>query len=125
MITITLNNIRNLNTSLQVGDLIYATPLAPLQAGSDDFEANTLELGTNRLVGILRRITVTGNVVDLDVDNLSTGYMPKQDDFVMFSKYSQMDGDVIGYYAQATFVNNSRQPAELFSIGSEITINSK
>jgi hypothetical protein len=123
MITITLNNIRNLNTSLQVGDLIYATPTI-IQAGSDDFEANT-QLGTNRLVGILRRITVNGNVVDLDVDNLSTGYMPASGDFIMFSKYSQMDGDVIGYYAQATFVNNSRQPAELFSIGSEITINSK
>jgi hypothetical protein len=124
MITITLNNIRNLNTSLQVGDLIYATPLAPLQAGSDDFEANT-QLGTNRLVGILRRITVNGNVVDLDVDNLSTGYTPVAKDFIMFSKYSQMDGDVIGYYAQATFVNNSRKPAELFSIGSEVIINSK
>jgi hypothetical protein len=86
MITITLNNIRNLNTSLQVGDLIYATPTI-IQAGSDDFEANT-QLGTNRLVGILRRITVNGNVVDLDVDNLSTGYTPVAKDFIMFSKYS-------------------------------------
>ena len=93
MITITLNNIRNLNTSLQVGDLIYATPTI-IQAGSDDLEANT-QLGTNRLVGILRRITVNGNVVDLDVDNLSTGYMPKQDDFVMFSKYQVFFDEIL------------------------------
>ena len=43
----------------------------------------------------------------------------------MFSKYNQMDGDVNGYYAEATFKNNSRIKAELFSVGSEITINSK
>ena len=43
----------------------------------------------------------------------------------MFSKYNQMDGDVNGYYAQATFKNNSTEKAELFSVGSEIIINSK
>jgi hypothetical protein len=43
----------------------------------------------------------------------------------MFSKYNQMDGDVNGYYAEATFQNNSKTKAELFSVGSEVTINSK
>jgi hypothetical protein len=38
MITITLNNIRNLNTSLQVGDLVYATPTMA-QVGANDNEA--------------------------------------------------------------------------------------
>jgi hypothetical protein len=43
----------------------------------------------------------------------------------MFSKYSQTDGDLLGYYAEAKFVNNSKIKAELFSVGSEITINSQ
>ena len=45
--------------------------------------------------------------------------------FIMFSKYSQTDGDVIGYYAQAKFINNSKEKAEIFSVGSEVIINSK
>ena len=43
----------------------------------------------------------------------------------MFSKFNQTDGDIIGYYAQARFKNNSSAKAELFSVGSEIIINSK
>ena len=43
----------------------------------------------------------------------------------MFSKYNQTDGDVVGYYAQANFINDSKEKAELFSIGSEIKISSK
>ena len=43
----------------------------------------------------------------------------------MFSKYSQTDGDINGYYAKANFVNDSREKAELFAVSSEIVINSK
>ena len=43
----------------------------------------------------------------------------------MFSKYDQTDGDVNGYYAEAKFSNDSKVKAELFSVGSEIIINSK
>ena len=56
---------------------------------------------------------------------LTPSRVPSVNDFIMFSKYSQTDGDVSGYYAEATFKNNSLEKAELFSIGSEITINSK
>jgi len=41
----------------------------------------------------------------------------------MFSKYDQSMGDVMGYYARAKFTNNSRKKAEIFSVGSEVTIN--
>jgi hypothetical protein len=129
MITITLNDIRNLNTSLQVGDLVYATPTMA-QVGANDNEAidnfgNPEVLGVSKLVGVLRRITVAGTNVTLDVDNPLSFYQPNSGDFLMFSKYSQKDGDLLGYYAEATFINNSREKAELFSVGSEITINSK
>jgi len=43
----------------------------------------------------------------------------------MFSKYDQSDGEVLGYYAEAKFVNNSKIKAELYAISSEITVNSK
>ena len=129
MIVITLNNIKNLNTSLQVGDMIYATPTTQQVSGVTDFENQST--GVNKLVGILRRITIEGSTVVLDVDDSlfanvpQSAYIPAVNDFLMFSKYSQTDGDVNGYYAEATFKNNSKVKAELFSVGSEITINSK
>ena len=120
--TITLNNIRNLNVSLQVGDMIYATPISS-PAYNIDLQGIS-PLGANRLVGILIQITVTGTTVVLSVNNTGS-YQPITNDFLMFSKYNQTDGDLLGYYAEATFINNSIEKAELFSVGSEITINSK
>jgi hypothetical protein len=123
MLTITLNKISNLNVSLQVGDMIYATPTSTPVV---DIDLQAISpLGVNRLVGVLRRITVTGTTVVLDVDEATPFYQPINGDFLMFSKYDQTDGDLLGYYAEATFINNSREKAELFSVGSEITINSK
>lgn len=126
MIIITLDNIKNLNNSLQVGDMIYSTQTGS-QPGANDLQSAG-ETGRPSLVGILRRITVTGNQVVLDVDDTPypDAYVPvSTNDFIMFSKYSQTGGDVNGYYAEATFRNNSLHKAELFSVSSEITINSK
>ena len=124
MIAITLN-IKNLNNSLQVGDIVYATETTQ-QAGSQDLEDNT-GLGVNKIVGILRRITKNANNIVLDVDEslFLPANIPSSGSFLMFSKYSQTDGDVNGYYAEATFKNNSTEKAELFSVGSEVIINSK
>ena len=123
MVTITLNNITNLNNSLQVGDLIYTvTPSSQLP--TVDLESS---VGNNQLVGILRRITQTSNAIILDIDETTVPFWvnPSPGDFIMFSKWSQTDGDVIGYYAEAKFKNNSIEKAELFSVGSEVIINSK
>ena len=129
MIVITLNNIKNLNDSLQVGDMVYATSTTQQVSGVTDFENQST--GVNKLVGILRRITIDGSTVILDVDDSlfanvpQNAYIPLANDFLMFSKYSQMDGDVNGYYAETTFKNNSKTKAELFSVSSEVIINSK
>ena len=123
MITLTLA-IPSLNVSVQVGDLIYATNLAQ-QSGANDQENNNV--GSNNLVGILRRITQgIGNVI-LDVDDSPTAAIkiPAAGDFIMFSKWRQGDSGVLGYYADVKLVNNSTTKAEIFSIGSEIIINSK
>ena len=126
MITITLN-ITNLNDSLQVGDIVYAANTAS-QVGSNDQQAAPFgNINTQNVVGILRRITTTGNTVILDVDEtVFIGSVPPTvGQFLMFSKWNQTDGDLIGYFAQANFVNNSKEKAEMFSVGSEITISSK
>ena len=129
MITITLNNLNNLNTSLQVGDLIYRTRVTT-QTGAEDFEDDLNPTGvgnSGNIVGILRRITNAGTTTILDIDEttLSNTVVPIGGDFLMFSKYDQTDGDVNGYYAKATFINNSKEKAELFAVSSEIVMNSK
>ena len=137
MVIIELKNIDSLNTSLQVGDAVYATP-TDKQSGAEDKEAS--EIGKTQLVGILRKIeyqapgvSTAAGKYDLYVDEQlagitssgGTGYIPKASDFLMFSKYSQESGEIAGYYARAKFINNSRVKAEIFAVSSEVIINSK
>ena len=133
MIILQFNNLRNLNISLQVGDGVYARSTV-LQSGAEDRQAGPVATytnettGLNHYVGILRRIDDLGNNqydlhVDEDVEFAS--YIPNISDFIMFSKFSQGDSGVLGYYAGAKFVNDSREKAELFAVSSEVIINSK
>tara|TARA_R110001592_G_scaffold13350_2_gene61466 strand:- start:396 stop:764 length:369 start_codon:yes stop_codon:yes gene_type:complete len=122
MIALTIPGINNLNNSLQVGDMIYA--VTTLSTAPEDLQGASTT-GVNQLVGILRRITVVGTTIVLDVEDNVNSYIPLRDDFIMFSKYDQTDGDVNGYYAEAKFENDSRVKAELFSVSSEVIINSK
>ena len=126
MTTLIFYGLNNLNTSLQVGDLVYSHS-TQTQTGAEDAEGlgNT---GSVNIIGTLLRITFLDNgIVELDIDedafpntvNVSDG------DFIMFSKYDQSIGDLIGYYAKVRFVNDSRKKAEIFSVGSEVIINSK
>ena len=136
MIAILIENIKKLNDSLQVGDIIYATSISQQVDGVTDFENQNT--GINKLVGILRGVDKQGPyslptggnslykfTLLVDDSLFVNPYVPSKNDFLMFSKHSQMDGDVNGYYAEVTFENNSKTKAELFSVGSEVTINSK
>mgnify|MGYP003115218922 CR=1 FL=1 len=158
MIVITLNEIKNLNVSLQVGDLIYSKYAEKWDGASDRQGAIGLtSSGVNTAskvdslnrVGTLIKITKTGSTVELLVDTLNNivgggavsscidgvdedceefeipSFQEMKKQFLMFSKYNQTMGDVIGYYAKARLVNHSTKKAEIFSVGSEVIINSK
>ena len=102
MIILNFENIKNLNTSLQVGDGVYAHS-TNLQSGANDRQTNS-NTGINQFEG--------------------TYYTPLAEDFIMFSKFSQGDSGVLGYYAKARFTNDSKEKAELFAVSSEVIINS-
>ena len=126
MFILEFNNLKNLNASLQVGDRVYANS-TETQTGANDLQAKSTNTGYNHYVGILRKIDNNGNnQYNLHVDNSVSGafYIPKLNDFIMFSKSSQGDSGVLGYYAEAKFVNDSIEKAELFAVSSEIIINS-
>ena len=122
--------IKHLNNSLQVGDLVYATSTG-IKPGANDRQAyngpGDQDVGVNRLVGTLRKIeTNASNNIELYVDDSNiTQVIPNDDDFIMFSKHKHHDAGVLGYYAKAKFINNSTEKAELFAVSSEVIINSK
>ena len=124
-IIITYIDAQSLNVSLQFGDKVYSTPVSSVVNGVDIQSNSTV--GKPQLVGILRQIQVinSSSIIMLHIDQYQSAPTPSSGDFLMFSKYSQTDGDLLGYYAEAKFVNNSKIKAELFSVGSEITINSQ
>ena len=69
----------------------------------------------------------TGNVSYIKCDiTPGAGSVPSQGDFIMFAKDNAVNlSSVLGYYAEVTFNNNSREEAELFSIGSDVFESSK
>ena len=123
MITIQFTNISNLNTSLQVGDMIYVTSTTNLLDGANKRGA---DIDASNRVGFLRKIeqlSATSYTLYVDDDQFTATVSPG--DFIMFSKYNQSDSDVKGYYMEVKLVNNSRKKAELFSLSSEVTESSK
>ena len=133
MIILSFNSLKNLNVSLQVGDGVYARGVIYQRSDASGNSIGlpqdglSLDTGKNHFVGILKNIDDNGNnQYDLHVDNSVTGagYTPQVDDFIMFSKFTQGDSGVLGYYAEAKFVNDSIEKAELFAVSSEIIINS-
>ena len=143
MIILSFNNLKNLNVSLQVGDGVYARGVDYQLVGGlpqAGFTATYTDdtTGANHYMGVLKKIDNLGNnQYDLHVDDnpttspfsvnnpyLGSYYSPGVSDFIMFSKFEQGDSGVLGYYAEAKFVNDSREKAELFAVSSEIIINS-
>ena len=99
----------NINVSLQQGDHLYETTTTSV--GGFDTASTVMHVGeiTN----------VSGNVITV------TG-TPTPGSFFMFLKDPVVNlSSVVGEYAEVTLRNNSKEQAELFSLGSEISVSSK
>ena len=125
LLEIQLINIDNLNASLQVGDMIYVAP-APLTNLFNSSNQSGGNINASNRVGILRLIEqIAPTTYILSIDNFGFTATVSVGDFIMFSKHNQSDDDIKGYYMEVKLVNDSRQKAELFSLGSEVTESSK
>jgi len=112
---ITLTFTAQLNESIQVGDTVYYTPQSTV--GGFLTGGTKVEIGT--VASITSRYILTCNIDD-NTDR------PGPWDFIFFSKDNSANmSSLVGYYADLTFKNNSRDRAELFSIGSEFSESSK
>tara|TARA_R110002167_G_scaffold313852_3_gene519514 strand:- start:1411 stop:1812 length:402 start_codon:yes stop_codon:yes gene_type:complete len=128
---ITFNQEFPVNSSLQVGDIVYYAPSATfLSLPNSNIDAtvtsNVIKLGVVTL--ILSDPPVIHVTYDDDPNNtgLTTVFPPAAEDYIMFEKDKQVNSSsLIGYYADVKLINNSTEKIELFSLGSEVTESSK
>ena len=112
-----------LNISVQDGDFVFATPLT---SHSSYDVPNITFSGSNVFIGVVDVLGVDRANAKIRVDNSSTGLMPNSGDYISFAKDNQTNASGIkGYYAETTFTNDSKQKAELFTVGAEIQQSSK
>ena len=117
MATLNLTFPSPINISCKVGDTAYFVnnvgTLGNFQVG--DFI---------QLIGTINTITASGSntIINVEVENNSANTNNvTTSSFIMFSKNNEVEMSTIaGYYAQATFKNNSKQKAELYAVSCEI-----
>lgn len=107
-----------INSSVQVGDIIYYvnTSTLPNSTVTQGITSNVTKLG------IITNITSTS----VNVKHQASVLPPPAGAYIMFEKDKQVNSSsLIGYYAEVELVNNSDDKIELFSLGSEVSENSK
>ena len=120
----TLTFANPLNSSLQIGDIVYYS--TPGQAPSSSFSTS-----------VTGGMTKLGTVFSMSIDPIQVGVLytdaanggvnpPLNGDYIMFEKDKQVNSSsLIGYYASVRLINDSKEDVKLFSLGSEVSESSK
>ena len=112
--------IGTVNVSAQVGDTVYYTPADTSTNHNFQFGA----LSATKLFGEI--ISIGQNTITVQWDPSTGVTAPQQGDFISFVKNKKINtSSLLGYYAEANFVNNSTDKVELFTVGSQISESSK
>jgi len=115
--TLTFND--PVNASLQVGDKVYYSGISNSGGFASVLPSNTVYLG---VVSVISPNNLSIHVVYED----TTATPPVGNEYISFAKDKQVNSSsLVGYYAEAKFINNSTEKAELFSVGSEVSESSK
>ena len=92
-----------INISMQKGDTIY-------------FNSN------NNVTQVGKVVFVSGDTIEVEAG----GTMPQASDYCFFVKNKIVNmSNLLGYYANAKFENNSKEKVEMFTVSAEITESSK
>ena len=99
-----------INTSLQVGDMIYVSSETDGIITNPTEAAEVIEVGSHHVL--------------IDKDNTIAPITTL--DFILFAKNIVInESSLKGYYADVTFQNSSNTKTELFAISSEVAPSSK
>jgi hypothetical protein len=109
----------NINISVQVGDLVFYIPTYPTGKG---FEWSNDQ---KKFFGPI--IEIDGNTLVIEYDNINNPHSPPlAGDYIMFAKDQVVNKSGLkGYYLSAKFINDSKIPSELYSVGTEVSESSK
>lgn len=122
--------------SLQVGDTAYYVPADSLNtvggfnifgssSGDQNTESNLVTIGkvsgiSTGTSGSVATTTVIINDIPSDFINPAAG------SYLLFSKDNTVNlSSLVGYFSEATMVNNSTEKAEMFALSCEIVPSSK
>ena len=113
-----------LNSSLQIGDIVYYS--TPGQAPNSSFNTSVTS-GMTKL-GVVFSMSIDPVQVGVYYTDLANGGVnpPASNDYIMFEKDKQVNSSsLIGYYENVKLVNDSKGDVKLFSLGSEVSESSK
>lgn len=113
-----------LNSSLQLGDIVYYSSTSPTP------NSNIQKTTTANVVkfGVVNNIIVDPPSVKVIYDAAIPlpSFSILNPDYIMFEKDKQVNSSsLIGYYANVKLINDSKSKIELFSLGSEVSESSK
>lgn len=116
--------------SLQVGDIVFGTPInTSHSSGFTKSTGETYRIGSVKSIYYNDGSEDTPNSVAgwrIEVNTDGTIPQPSDSDYFYFVKNSKVNtSGVSGYYAEVKFTNDGLNEAELFSIGSDVTESSK
>lgn len=118
-----------INESVQEGDIVYSTNINSVATGGfHTNQSNPVKLG--HIIKIQHYDTNEDNILDttrITIDLDETVAAPTEPSgsnlgsFILFSKSNIVNqSSVKGYYSELTMKNDSRQKAELFTVGCEV-----
>lgn len=110
MDSITLTFPEPIQVSVQIGDTTYFTN-----------DINGVDI---KEIGVITAIDYNTNSITCDIS--PTAERPLTTSFILFSKTSEVNtNSLTGYYLYSQLRNNSKDYAEIFSVGTEIFESSK
>ena len=132
---VTLNFNHDINASVQINDVVYyvtTIPVGPNKTWASTTTPHYTETRENviKIGPITNIIPWNGNqtTIEADMDNALAAQhgTPELGDFIMFSKDNKVNlSSLSGYYSSIKLRNNSKDEAEMFSVGTDFVESSK
>lgn len=109
-----INFNHRINSSLQIGDLVYvASILDGGRTSEPEYAEKVVQIGSSWIK--INKNNTTSPIISTTQNN-----------FILFAKDIRVnESSLKGYYADITLANSSGKRAELFAVSSEVVLSSK
>tara|TARA_R100001460_G_scaffold22211_6_gene45174 strand:+ start:7282 stop:7695 length:414 start_codon:yes stop_codon:yes gene_type:complete len=133
--TVTYSFNTTINRSVQIGDVLYYAAVGVDEvffgsgpSSSTDTKPVDTVANYNKIkrAGVITSITRTASGGSIVIEQDVLVSLPADGDFIFFSKEASVNNsNMLGYFAEVKFENNSNKKIELFNIATDIFESSK